>query len=254
MIGIYFSGTGNTKYCIDKFVKNIESDAKILSLESENIKEELLNNKDIVFAYPIYYSSLPKIVRDFILNNKDLFKNKNVFIIATMGLFSGDSTRCSARILKKCGANIMGGLHVKMPDCIADVKALKRSKEENKQIILKAESKIMNAAEKYKNNAPTKEGLSIIYHIAGLVGQRLWFYNKTKEYSSKLKVDNNKCIKCKRCISLCPMNNLKVIDNKINTKNKCTMCYRCITNCPAKAITLLGKNVIEQNNINNYIN
>lgn len=254
MIGIYFSGTGNTKYCIDKFINNIDNNSDIISIESKDIKEKLLKNKDIVFAYPIYYSNLPKIVREFIINNKGLFNNKNVFIIATMGLFSGDGAGCSARLLKRYGANIIGGLHVKMPDCIADVKALKRSKEKNKQIILKAESKIISSAQRYKNNNPTKEGLNVFYHITGLFGQRLWFYNKTKDYSSKLKIDNKKCIKCKKCISLCPMNNLEIIDNKIITKNKCTMCYRCITNCPSKAITLIGKNVIEQNNINNYIN
>lgn len=253
MIGIYFSGTGNTKYCIDKFINNIDNNSDIISIESKDIKEKLLKNKDIVFAYPIYYSNLPKIVREFIINNKGLFNNKNVFIIATMGLFSGDGAGCSARLLKRYGANIIGGLHVKMPDCIADVKALKRSEEKNKQIILKAENKIISSAQRLKNNNPTKEGLNVFYHIAGLLGQRLWFYNKTKEYSSKLKVDNNKCIKCKKCISLCPINNLEIIGNKIITKNKCTMCYRCITNCPAKAITLLGKKVIEQNKIDNYI-
>lgn len=29
-------------------------------------------------------------------------------------------------------------------------------------------------------------------------------------------------------------------------KGNCTMCYRCISACPAQAITLIGKEVVEQ--------
>ena len=35
--------------------------------------------------------------------------------------------------------------------------------------------------------------------------------------------------------------------------DKCTMCYRCINKCPGQAITLLGKKIIEQNDINKYL-
>lgn len=57
-------------------------------------------HKDIVFAYPIYYSNLPKIVRDFINDNHTIWEKKNIFIIATMGLFSGDGAGLSARLFK----------------------------------------------------------------------------------------------------------------------------------------------------------
>ena len=59
-----------------------------------------------------------------------------------MGLFSGDGAGCSARLFKKYGANIIGGLHLKMPNCIGDVKALKKSLEENKLVVKKANIKI----------------------------------------------------------------------------------------------------------------
>ena len=52
-------------------------------------------------------------------------------MIATMGLFSGDGAGVLARLLKKYGAKITGGLHLKMPDSIADEKVLKRPLEKN---------------------------------------------------------------------------------------------------------------------------
>ena len=89
-----------------------------------------INNADlIVFAYPVQFSTVPKIVRDFVTDNKELWKNKKVFVIATMGLFSGDGSEMLGRLLESCGAEFIGGLHLKMPDSIADEKSLKRPLE-----------------------------------------------------------------------------------------------------------------------------
>lgn len=49
------------------------------------------------------------------------------------------------------------------------------------------------------------------------------------------------------------MNNLTVAQGKAVSGNQCTMCYRCINKCPKQAITLLGKEVIEQSVIEKYV-
>lgn len=253
MIGIYFSGTGNTKYCIEKFMKYYDEKSQVISIENKRVTDEIKKNKDIVLAYPIYYSNLPKIVRDFITFNQELFYNKNIFIITTMGLFSGDGTGCSARLLRRYHANILGGLHLQMPDCIGDVKALKKPLQKNKQIIYAADVKIKDAVDSLKKGTPTNEGLGIFYHLAGLFGQRLWFYNKTINYTGKLRINKEKCIGCGKCVNICPMQNLNITGGIAESGRKCTMCYRCVNNCPQQAITLIGKKVFEQCLIENYL-
>ena len=252
MIGVYFSGTGNTKYCLERFLKYY-NDNKLYSIEDKNCIKEIKENSYIALAYPIYYSDLPIIVRNFIVDNKEIFKNKNIFIIVTMGLFSGDGAGCSARLLKEYGASIIGGLHLKMPDCIGDVKALKKSLEENKTIVKKADIKIKETVENLKNEHYSKDGLTFINHLAGLFGQRSYFYKKTYRLKDKLKIDYEKCISCGKCLNLCPMKNIELIDTKPAPQNKCTCCYRCISNCPKQAITLIGNEVFEQCTIEKYI-
>lgn len=253
MIGIYFSGTGNTKYCIEKFMENYDSSGAIYPLEkTSRAIEEIEKHQEIIFAYPIYYSNLPKIVKDFIEQNASSWQNKKIFIIATMGLFSGDGTGVAARLFQRHGANILGGVHIKMPDCICDVKALKRSIGENKKIVIKANHKLKKAAEQLKMGAPTREGLGSLYHLAGLFGQRLWFYNKTQKYSDKLRIDTDVCIRCKQCIQTCPMHALSLYEGRVRCNGKCTMCYRCINQCPQKAITLLGDKVLVQYSISDF--
>ena len=210
MVGVYFSGTGNSRYCVEKFCNGYDKYSSVVSMEQENVIDIIKKNKTIVFAYPIYFSNLPKIICDFIENNKNIWHDKKIFIIATMGLFSGDGTGCSARLFKKYGAEIIGGLHLKMPDCIGDCKLLKKTLTDNKIIVQNSTKSINNAVKSLKNNNPTKDGLGFICHIAGLFGQRLWFYNETKNYTDKLKIDTSKCIGCGKCVEICPMSNITI--------------------------------------------
>lgn len=214
MIGVYFSGTGNTRHCLEHLLKLLDGNAMTYSIEDETATSAIQSNDEIVFAYPVYYSYLPKIVYDFINNNSALWKDKKVLIIATMGLFSGDGAGCGARLFKKYGARIVGGLHIKMPDCIGDVKLLKKSLDENRKIVMKADEKI--------------------------------------EIAAKQIADSAKCVACGMCASICPMNNISVTDNAVQFNDKCTMCYRCFSNCPKQAITIIGKKVYEQCKFEKY--
>lgn len=252
MIGVYFSGTGNTKHCVENFVKQYDNNGTAISIESPNFNSVIVQHDMIVFGYPIYFSNVPKIVRDFITQNKEYFIGKKVFIIATMGLFSGDGAGCAARLFRKYHVEVVGGLHLKMPDCIGDEKVLKKPLEANKKIIRQADNKITLAVTKLKKGVPTKEGLNFFYHLAGLFGQRLWFYGKTTTYKKKPDVDNRKCIGCGRCSELCPMVNIRIEEGKAVSHNQCTMCYRCVGHCPTRALTVLGKQVYEQCLFQNY--
>ena len=142
MTGIYFSGTGNTKYLHYKFLKEYDRSKNSFSIEDSETLERIKNDNEIVVGYPVQYSNIPKLLRDYIVDNRYVWKGKNIFISATMGMFSGDGAGILARLLKNYGAVIVGGLHLKMPDSICDERALKRSFEHNKRIVVKATKKI----------------------------------------------------------------------------------------------------------------
>lgn len=253
MIGVYFSGTGNSRYALEVFLKEYNDTSLLFPIEDESLIENIKNHNEIVFSYPVQYSAVPKFLSDFIQNNSEIWQGKKVFIIATMALFSGDGAGVLGRLLKKCGAEITGGLHLQMPDSIADEKVLKRSLTKNTRLVKNANRKIEKAVTDIKNGKYPKEGLGIFSRLAGFFTQRLWFGYRTKKYSDQLKIDNEKCIGCSKCAKICPTNNIIMEDNKAKGKDKCTVCYRCVNSCPKQAITLLGKTVIEQTGIEKYL-
>ena len=205
-----------------------------------------MEDDELILAYPTQFSNIPYLVRDFINKRADIWQGKKIFLITTMGLFAGDGTGCAARLLKKYGAVITGGLQIVMPDSIGDCKALKKTHEQNKEIIAKADKRIIDAASQMRAGKYPKKGLSFASHLAGLFGQRLWFYNKTTGYTGKLKIDPSKCIGCGLCAKNCPTQNISIEDGKAVASAGCTMCYRCVDYCPKQAITLLGKTLHEQ--------
>lgn len=245
MIGIYLSGTGNTKHCVEKLLNLLDPDAVSLPLENPESAKMIEAEDTIILGYPTQFSNAPFMVRDFIEKNAVLWQGRKVFCVNTMGLFSGDGTGCTARLLKKLGAEILGGVQIKMPDSVCDSKMLKKDIEKNRQIVRDADRRLEQVAKAMKQGRYPREGLSFIAHIKGLFGQRLWFYGKTAGYTDKLKI-GDACIGCGLCSRECPMGNIEIKDNKAVSGNRCTMCYRCISLCPQKAITLLGDQVLEQ--------
>lgn len=245
MNAIYLSGTGNTKHVVTLLLDELGMDSRIYPIESPDVLKAF-EDDELILAYPTMFSNIPYLVRDFINSNQEAWKGKNVFLITTMGLFAGDGTGCAARLLKKYGAEITGGLQIVMPDSIGDCKALKKTREQNKAIIDKADWRVTQAAKQIREGNYPGEGLSFAAHLAGLFGQRLWFYNKTTGYKDKLKIDPSKCIGCGICAENCPTKNIRIENGKAVASAKCTMCYRCVDYCPKQAITLLGKTLYEQ--------
>lgn len=124
MLGLYFSGTGNSRYALEVFLKKYCTDARIFAIEDEKAPGKVRENEEIIFSYSVQYSSIPKMLYDFITQNQTLWQGKKIFIIATMGMFSGDGAGILARLLRKYGAEITGGLHLRMPDsgCIFPIR------------------------------------------------------------------------------------------------------------------------------------
>ncbi len=57
-------------------------------------------------------------------------------------------------------------------------------------------------------------------------------------------IDHDKCIKCSKCVSICPVSHLDLIADKIqeieDPIHACIVCAHCMSVCPTKAIVIKG--------------
>ena len=244
MTGIYFSGTGNTRYCVETLTALLDKKGKCFSIEDRDSLKALKEEEKIIIGYPIQFSAIPVFMKEYIKKNQDIWKDKKIFIVVTMGGFCGDGTGCSARMFKKYGAQILGGVQIIMPDSICDSIKMHKTDEQNLALIKKAEKRLLKIAESIKKGEYPCEGLSFMEQLTGLFAQRLWMSKRHYTVNS-VKV-SDECSGCEQCTKVCPMHNLQMKDGKAQALEKCTLCYRCANTCPKKAISILGKNVIDQ--------
>jgi len=59
---------------------------------------------------------------------------------------------------------------------------------------------------------------------------------------------NSKCIGCESCMKICPVNNIRMVDNKPSWGKHCSGCLACLHWCPKNAIQLGKSNI----NIRSY--
>jgi flavodoxin len=59
MIGIYLSGTGNTKHCVEKLVNLLNAAAECIPLEAPHITDTLEKQGTTILGYPTQFSNAP---------------------------------------------------------------------------------------------------------------------------------------------------------------------------------------------------
>lgn len=251
LAAFYFSGTGNTRYVTDKLCDSLKGLFKIKKYDIAKIVDysDALTNADVIMlAYPIYGSNPPIPMRNFVHQYAMFWQNKEIIIVCTQYMFSGDGAASIGRTVEKMGGNVKYAEHFNMPNNLADIAVFKiRNGKDLKVSIERVNKAIDGFANKIMNGKECRRGFNIVSHAVGYYCQRKWWRKNEKFKQSALKIDINLCIGCGKCVKDCPVGNLVMDNGKAHGRNKCVLCYRCVNICPQKAITILGNSTnIEQ--------
>ncbi|MBS6464449.1 MAG: EFR1 family ferrodoxin [Firmicutes bacterium] len=227
MIGIlYFSSTGNSLYIAQKIQKRLGGQIKYIPSYEGNGGEF----EKILVVTPIYSYGLPTFVYDLLPR---LDRRKEIIIIQNYGGIIGGANYLAYQYCAKNGLNLKAVYVVKMPENYTLTftvpqfyikSTLKKAEMRIEKIIDKIENEQYELPQKHK----TREKRYLInksnWHI---IGERF--------------VVNEKCVKCRKCINVCPAGNIALVDGKIVFEHNCVACLGCYHRCPQKAITYLGK-------------
>ncbi len=87
-------------------------------------------------------------------------------------------------------------------------------------------------------------GVRSVVYFKGCGLHCAWCHNpETISLSPMILYAPTKCIRCGRCVALCPEEHEIVGDDMVYHRNACTVCGKCADACPAGALTLCGKSM-----------
>jgi len=239
----YFSGTGNTKWVVNKF-KELDTDnlTRIYSIEEkiDDLKMVIEENDMLGFAYPIYAASMPAIMKRFFIKVNGIIKDndysKDIFFMSTAGYADTFGPYAPVKIINSKNLNLKGYASIKILNNVSTPKSKfnPASKEKLIERLKMAEIKIKKIVDDLTAN---KKYIDLgLYLVSGVMRKTL--RNALKDGYKSFSVDDNLCIKCMKCVDECPTKSIEYRDGKFKFLPKCTMCHRCYNFCPQYAILI----------------
>lgn len=212
--------------------------ARMISKEIENCSVKLITElpddepvggpgKFIGFAFPVFCFGPPRIVKNFIERLK-IQPGTYCFAFICYGGYGADALGMLDDILAQKGVGLSYGDGVVMPKSNASAS----NPEETNRIISKATVKIEKSAKEIADavKRPIKRKAKLLSKAAN----RLLYKNIAK-YDQKFGV-TDQCTACGLCVSLCPVNNIRLDEDKPTWLHHCERCLRCLQWCPCEAI------------------
>lgn len=237
---LYFSGTGNSEYAA-KLIANQVKDDCINLFEKIRIHDysTLSSNRPWIIVVPTYAWRIPRLVEDW-LNKTELAGSKKIYFVMTCGGAIGNASAWLKKLCSHKGLELCGCAEVVLPE---NYIALYSAPDENEalKIFTSAEVKLREVADKINKNLHLDE------EAVGIKGKLCSGPVNQAFYTFMVKADkfrvNDQCISCGQCVTLCPLNNIKLIQGKPVWGKSCTHCMACICRCPKQAIDY-GKHTV----------
>ena len=230
---IYFSGTGNSKYCANLIASKLDDECiDAFGYIKNQIAGEFISGKPWIFVAPTYCWRLPRIFEKFI-ETSYFDGSDEAYFVMTCGEDVGNAEATLKDLCTRKGLRFKGLLPVVMPEnYIAMFNA--PGPEEASRIVNVATRALERGIE------PIRRGEDLKPVAADFKGKiktgpvNPLFYKlfvKDKAFYATYA-----CIGCGKCEEVCVLNNISLKDGKPVWHGNCTHCMACICKCPMEAI------------------
>ena len=244
-----FSGTGNTYY-ISQLIQIEMREKRIIcdlyAIESLKESNHFIDHYDVIgLGYPIYGSSIPRVVRKWI-DGLRFRRDKRGFVFCTQMMYSGDGAAYGARLLRKKGYRMLQQEHFNMPNNITDYKIFRTKKAINyEKIETKNKKKIQRFVKNILLEKRFLKGSNPFSLALGLIQRGPYHLMERRLMNHAIRLEPN-CIKCGKCVEICPTKNFVFKEDLLKVRNRCILCYRCINHCPVLALHINKRTLVDR--------
>ena len=244
----YFSGTGNTWWLSTELQKqlNLQNHQAVChsieTLTDEKVLTQVSNSDHIVIGFPVYGSTAPRLMMDFIKGFPEVKSGQSISVFGTHALASGDSAYFISKFLAKKGYQVQHAVHFTMMTNL-HVPRFKFIRPKNDERVTKLHQKTLPKVQKLADAITHDKKMIIGRNPLGFLlgfAQRRFIDMAIATACSDFEVDKSRCIKCNKCQKICPMHNIAKHNGTYKFQENCMLCMRCYSQCPTNAI-LIGK-------------
>lgn len=240
---LYFSGTGNSKYVAKAIASKLGDEAYSMNSDiREARKKEYESKTPWVIVFPIYLSTIPRIVLDYLQRVK-LSGAKEMYFVGTCASEVGATANATMALCKEKQMIHKGVAKVVMPQNyialfkMTEPEEIKRRQEN----ALATVDQIVQTIQ--KGETLTIGPVSKLEYAAVRVVEKMYNgpFTKTKKFYA-----TDACVGCSLCERACPMQKIHMIDGKPKWDGSCIHCMSCINQCPKQAIEYGKKTIGKQ--------
>lgn len=227
----YFSGTGNSRY-VARRIAEISGDA-VVSINQKLKREDFSavnSDRPLVFVGPVYAGRLPRVMEEYIRKVR-FHGGKWAYFVGTCAQTPWVTAEYVEKLCREKNFTLLGFNSVVMPQGYVAGGGT-QPKEANDRILKEAEPKIVEIAETIRDQKvlPKEQpGKAIMSKVLNPIMYAMMI-------SAKGFATTDKCTGCGKCEARCPLNNIKLVDERPVWGKNCTHCMACIAGCPAEAI------------------
>lgn len=230
---LYFSGTGNSAYVARRIGKETGDEAIDLF---EKIRDHdhttLHSERPWVVVSPTYAWRIPRILQHW-LERTTLSGSRTIYFVMTCGGNIGNAEKYLARLWEAKNMRGQGCAPIVMPE---NYIALFTTPDRNQalEIIARAEGEIDTIIRLIQNGErfPTPS-LTIKDRMSSGIVNDLFY--PMFVHAKKFTV-TDRCVSCGKCANVCPLTNIRLVDQRPVWGEDCTHCMACICRCPVEAI------------------
>lgn len=244
MVVIYFSGTGNSRFVAERFAEKMGAVCHSIE-EKMDFSPLLAGAETVAVCYPIYGGCVPRLMREFVARHREILLQKQLVILCTQMMFSGDGAKAFTRLLPGCEGRVIYAEHISMPNNMCNVPMLPIRDGERRRKVRKAEAKLDVICKHLRAGKVKRRGWGKFSALLGQ-SQSAHFPETEEKNRGSFTVDGD-CTGCGLCARACPVGNLVLAETgEIRQQDNCMLCYRCVNLCPRQAATVLLHNKPKQ--------